>query len=607
MGRARLHAGLVLVAIAVAMGFAGAATARPTNHLTRIYRGSDGSYLYLRQVGGETGPVYGFGESAGLNKAYVLKGTVASDAIDGLWWSVPKGRKLATSKGEITLRWSLGGARLTRTAGVGPGPRTWTAIAATAVTWPGPKLGPEFQSTLGNDLTGAYDGDDRSRTYARETSVNVVWVTEKGYQPGERPGWVSVFTGKRQPNGHVVGTWVDVPKGLEARNGTFDAFQAPGVRKLLLGGDSRTKGLEPDYRVDFPAFAKGIEKRFLNKVTGFGYAIAKDGVVFAKGGGGYRLVYKVGKSYGEPFLPDTQNGADSSTKLVTATAVMKALAEKGISVDSKVAKYLPSCWKKGPGVSKLTFRDLLGHTSLLYEPSNPACEKDPYKCLEQAIKNGRQAERDTPKDGYDYDNINYALMRPILAFVVTDRKLEGDFKLFKCKNTNDELNERFSAAFGTYFYGMLRSIGVKAIFGPSSDNRAFRYKFGAEKTLGANYGDPKKIPLRSAGAGGLWISAIDYARFLTALDGGQLVTPATLAIMKSGHLGFERGCTLANALGPCYWKNGALKVGDGQGSESIAIILADGVQAFLTINSRANTYEGYRGSLVIGAYYDALG
>jgi Beta-lactamase len=602
----RFQAPAVCVALAIMILFAGAAGAKPSADLTGIYRGNDGSALYVRQVGGTTSTVYAFGEHPGLTTAFIIKGTLAGDRVKGSWWDVPKGRKHATSKGAITLRWSPGGAGMMRVAGDDLGPDTWKRIGATGIAWPAPKLGPEFQSISGADLTGAYDGDDKSRHYVRETSFNVVWVAEKGFQPGERPGWVSVFTGKRQANGRVAGTWADVPKGLETRDGTFDALQVPGYRKLLLGGNARTRGLEPDYAVDFKKFGKGIEDRFLDKVTGFGYAIAKDGIVVAKGAGGYRLVYIAGKDKGLPFTPETQAGADSSTKLVTAAAVLKALAAKGISVDSKVSKYLPSCWAKGPGVADMTFRNLLGHTSLLYEPSNPACEKDPYRCLELAIKNGRQPERDSAKDGYDYDNINYALMRPILAFVVTDRKLELDFKLFKCKNTNDELNERFSAVFGTYVYGMLKSAGVYARFGASSDNRTYRYLFGKEKELGGAIPDAKKIPLRSAGAGGLWPSAVDYARFLSALDRGELVPPAMLSVMKSGRLGFERGCTLNGALGPCYWKNGGLKVDKGRGSESIGIILADGVQVYLVINSRGNAYKGYRGSLVLDAYYDAI-
>jgi Beta-lactamase len=597
--------GVGAAALATALFLAGAAIATPASHLNGIYRGNDGSALYLRKLGGSTGTVYGFGEHPGLNTAFVLKGTLSGDLIDADWWDVPKGKLRTPSKGAVTLRWSQGGARIVRAAGT-VGVTSWTKIAATAIPWPAPKLAPEFQSIEGNDLTGAYDGDDKSRHYVRETKYNVAWVAEKGFQPGERPGWVSVFTGKRQKDGRVVGTWVDVPKGIELRDGTFDAFQVPKLRKLLLGPGTRTKGLEPDYAIDFKQFGKTIEDRFLNKVTGFGYAIAKDGVVVEKGAGGWKLVYLTGNKKGEPFTPETQGGADSSTKTVTAAAVLKALAEKGISVDAKVAPYLPSCWAKGPGVADMTFRNLLGHTSLLYEPTNPDCGKDPYRCLEVAIKNGRQTERDGTKDGYDYENINYALMRPILAFVVTDRKLEADFKLFKCKNSNDELNERFSTVFGNYFYRMLKSAGVYARFGPSSPNRTYRYLFGKETELGGEAPDAKKNPLRSAGAGGLWPSAVDYVRFLSALDRGELVPPAMLSVMKSGQLGFERGCTLRGALGPCYWKNGALKVAQGRGSESIGIILADGVQVFLLINSRGNAYKGYRGNRVLDAYYGAF-
>jgi len=86
--------------------------------------------------------------------------------------------------------------------------------------------------------------------------------------------------------------------------------------------------------------------------------------------------------------------------------------------------------------------------------------------------------------------------------------------------------------------------------------------------------------------------------------------------MKAGRLGFDRGCTLSDALGACYWKGGDYTLSDGRGSESVGMLLPGGVQVFITINSKGNKYlctwlpkdkqDCYRGWLVINAYYKAF-
>ncbi|HSL64854.1 MAG TPA: hypothetical protein VK874_09375, partial [Gaiellaceae bacterium] len=168
--------------------------------LTRIYRGADGGALYLRQLGTE---VYGFGEHPGLKYAYVLKGSISGDRINGSWWDVPKGARAET--GSLRLRWTQGGARIVRSAGDDLGPDVFTAIPPDGIPWPN-RQAAGFQATSTGDLDGVFVGDDRSRHYVRETSANTVWVAERPSQPGERPGWVSVFTGKRKAGGGFAGT-----------------------------------------------------------------------------------------------------------------------------------------------------------------------------------------------------------------------------------------------------------------------------------------------------------------------------------------------------------------------------------------------------------------
>jgi hypothetical protein len=163
-----------------------------TPAITRIYRGSDGSALYLREL---DNAVYGFGEHPGKKYAYVLRGTLQGDRISAKFWDIPKGTRTAT--GTVELQVSQLGGRLVRKSGSSLiGANTWEVIAPGSFPWP-VKLAAGFQKFAISDLDGAFEGEDGSRHYIREFEGDVVWVAEAPAQPQTRPAWVSVFVGKR--------------------------------------------------------------------------------------------------------------------------------------------------------------------------------------------------------------------------------------------------------------------------------------------------------------------------------------------------------------------------------------------------------------------------
>jgi len=61
----------------------------------------------------------------------------------------------------------------------------------------------------------------------------------------------------------------------------------------------------------------------------------------------------------------------SVSKLVTAMAMTKLLYRHNISPDAHILPWLPKYWNKGPGVEKITFRQLLTHTSRLVLVDEP--------------------------------------------------------------------------------------------------------------------------------------------------------------------------------------------------------------------------------------------
>lgn len=569
------------------------APAQLVDVLTRVYRGDDGGALYLRQLDDR---VYGFGEHPGRKYAFVLTGAISGDRISGSWWDVPKGSR--AEKGTLELRWTQLGARVVRSGGDDLGPDVFTAISADGLDWPVMQAA-GFQATTTSDLDGVFAGDDGSRHYVRETSFNAVWVAERAAQPGERPGWVTVFAGQRTPSGGVAGTYVDVPKGIERRSGGFGAALLGTERELVLEQTSvdRTRRLTPDYALDWDRFASEIERRLDDAVVGYGYAIARDGAIVRSGAGGARRLPVDGGFL--PFTTKTQAQTASAAKLINATAMVKALYERGLTVDARVEPFLPACWKKGFDMGSLTFRQLLNHTSALPQMSNGACREDPYECLRRMIAEGRTQPR-----GYDYNNGAYDLLRFLVPLVDDTKGTKAIFDFWKCKDTKGLINRKVSERFARYvIHEVLRPVGSNGSFYPSGD---FSLNYD-ENTVLLGGDRPREDFVLRAGRGKMAVSALDYVRFLGALDRGLIVPKPLVETMKGtpgDRLGFDT--EYAGRAGGYVWKNGGCpdEEGKSRGCKTLAIVFPGGIQAYVATNSDNNDYSGGL-QTVVGRAFDA--
>src|SRR5215211_711893 len=364
---------------------------------------------------------------------------------------------------------------------------------------------------------------------------------------------------------------VAVAAGASCLAATSAPASAPTKPPVLTSTQTPPPPLPPSVTtpetIDLDLFARGLVGRLNGHVVGFSYAIARNGAVVRSGGGGFRRLHQDG---GEArFTADTMAQAASASKTITAAALIKALDERGLSVDTKIDKYLPRCWKKGPSVRGLTFRDLLGHHSLLPQGTN--CSDDPLACILAIVAKGHPALRD--KDGevrYEYNNTVYGLMRVLLP------------------------------------------VGVQASFYPQGDgveDYALDYDNADRSQPGSG---PREDFYLHAGAGYLAISAKAYARFLSALDAGLIVRKALANAMKGvpgDRMGFDTSIT--GELGEYVWKNGGCPSSNGTkpGCSTLAVVFSNGKQAYIAINSSNNTYNRVCGGLdevVRDAFDEAL-
>jgi hypothetical protein len=111
----------------------------------------------------------------------------------------------------------------------------------------------------------------------------------------------------------------------------------------------------------------------------------------------------------ESWTADVQMHVASVSKVMTAMAMTVLLADNAISPDTPIIDYLPNYWSKGANIERITFRNLLNHTSGL-----SAIDMVDFTMTEAAIAGGITLGN---LGQYQYENVDYAVLRVLLAVV----------------------------------------------------------------------------------------------------------------------------------------------------------------------------------------------
>jgi len=98
----------------------------------------------------------------------------------------------------------------------------------------------------------------------------------------------------------------------------------------------------------------------------------------------------------------------SVSKLITAMAMTKLLHSRNISLDAHISPWLPGYWHKGPGVDRITFRNLLTHMLglVLLDEAGPS----DFPFMKDQIAIGTVG-----KPGYR--NLNFGLCRILISTI----------------------------------------------------------------------------------------------------------------------------------------------------------------------------------------------
>lgn len=233
----------------------------------------------------------------------------------------------------------------------------------------------------------------------------------------------------------------------------------------------------------------------------------------------------------------------SVSKLITAMAMTKLLHSRNISPDARILPWLPNYWHKGPGVDRLTFRQLLTHTSGLVLLDEPG--PSDFQFMKDQIALGTVG-------GPGYRNINYGLCRILISTI--DAPFLFDLLPALASDAYWDLTTiQYYALYVKQ--NIFAPAGVTSTFDHAGDN-ALAYPYPPNDPAGApvpgwNSGDVSTM----SGCAAWHLSVDDLLDVMAAFRrGGSIVDPARAQAMLDRQFGLDWKAD--TALGRIYAKGG---------------------------------------------------
>jgi CubicO group peptidase (beta-lactamase class C family) len=283
--------------------------------------------------------------------------------------------------------------------------------------------------------------------------------------------------------------------------------------------------------LDLDLLENNIRAALDGETVGYAYVIARDGVLHATSNGVGGLARRSVDPDETPQSPGKEMYTASISKTVSATALLKALHDGGISVDEAIGAYLPVDWEQGEDLELVTFRHLLTHTSGL-DPADLAgggATPQTDASLQTFIADGSS---DTQRGNHNYRNANYSLLRVLLPRVVYGGLVDVLAATWGPEAVHAGLYEYYVSQ------NVLAPAGIsqnQCQPAESATTRTLLYPFPPGDANGLDAGDWSF----SCGATGWFLSALDLGAFLAHLRfTDNILEPATRALMDEAFLGW---------------------------------------------------------------------
>lgn len=352
-------------------------------------------------------------------------------------------------------------------------------------------------------------------------------------------------------------------------------------------GDKKNPG--PEFSID--KFDTELKASIMpSGAIGWGYVITQNGL-FTKGGA-------FGKSRNDAdgartFTLNRKVNIASVSKWITAIAVMQLLERRNLTPQAKVTTWLPPSWSKGPGVSELTFGELLGHTSGLSSYNTAFSQTLGWAGLSRMIDTGVVNSKN-----YNYLNANFALFRILIP------------SLWKGLSDAPAIPPALDSASTENAYiqymqeHVFEPIGLTGI-DCEPEARAIATLYYATTDLQVNSGVFYNSWKSICGGGGFFMTTMELARVLAYYRHTEiLLSNEARQTMETNRFGYELKDDVRELHGNYFPKNGSIANTSGQGTYEQIVCFPNGVEVVVMFNTQGMVFAGGETN-IRRAIYDA--
>ena len=393
-------------------------------------------------------------------------------------------------------------------------------------------------------------------------------------------------------------------------------------------GGSVTTCLKRDFLREY---AERIDARLrANPPVGYAYAIINSDGERVEGAWG--SARKAPDANPLPMAATSVFPTASVSKNITAAATLRALAERGLTVDTPVWTYLPTDWTYSAAFKTITFRGLMRHRSGLFNNQGIRCDEvakavdyGAMKTCVQAVQSTQYANRDCdlkPLPDADrigcYQNLDYAFLRIAIAKLdPAPAAAAAEAQIDKTLSLGGVLGQQFTAARDTakakLFAGLYESYVNAKVLGAAGFTSQCRPILGSYEPqvyalnlakAGTDFGDRSLL----CGSEGWVLSARLLAEYLHELDQGNVAPRGSVDLMKSGLMGWEASGLVDTPFGRSQrWWHGGCYNSEGRlcNLSTLVMSYSNGVQLAVIFNSdfpKGRTY----GDDVTNAFYETM-
>lgn len=287
--------------------------------------------------------------------------------------------------------------------------------------------------------------------------------------------------------------------------------------------------------------------------------------------------------------PDKEQFLASVSKTVTGVAMLRALQDQGLSVESPVAPFLPPSWALGEGADDLSFRDLFNHKSGFASGTG-----NTFAGLETRLAQPFPAL----PTSFAYSNANFGLMRILIPRMTAG----AAFVNFFDSQTDDAAAPLYASFFQQYVQSkVLQPSGIDGQCNSNDGADETRYyNFPLDDQPG--YDEPDR--LLECGGYGWFLSSNELGALMANLRyTNKILKPDTRATMDKLFLGWldpTRYGWSTGTFGTYQNHGGDWTHGPGQAHTCIMKFPIN-VEVSLVINSERN-FSGHQCTVLRNAF-----